>query len=161
MKRRGFLGLLAALPALLLPRKAPAALAIYAKCDYCREIKPGRFMSPGTPDHSYCSACAKRLQAEFDRTYISADVGRPGGDETAVTVWQRGDSKFTDTRAWYLIDVCRGDPVTGCCMEHGSACSNVNVIGTYYRGKMGSSELRTSAEVSQAVLDKMLKGLEL
>lgn len=107
MKRRGFLGLLAALPAALLFKFTKA------------EALP---LPAGT------------------KVYHGIDTAGPGGDESVVTVWSR-DPRFTDSHAWYLVDVCRGDPVTGCCMEHGSACSNVNVIRTFHRSRLHEDDL--------------------
>lgn len=146
MKRRGFLGLLAALPAMLLPRKAPAESAIdigkrYTIVEETVEdwtdygaLRPLTFKQP---DPSLF-ALTEQINRDLDAEYVGFDVGRPGGDETAVTVWQRGDGRFTDTHAWYLKDdVCIGDPVTGCCIAHGSACSNVNVIRTFNRTRDG------------------------
>lgn len=109
MKRRGFLGMLAALPAAVLFKFTTKAEAAQ--------------LPAGT------------------QVYHAIDTAGPGGDETAISVWQRGDAKFTDSHAWYLIDVCRGDPVTGCCMEHGSSCSNVNVIRTFHRSRLHEADL--------------------
>lgn len=144
MKRRGFLGLLAALPALLMPRKAPAESAIdiakrYTIVEETVEdwtdygaLRPLPFKQPDPA----LFALTEQINRDLDAEYVGFDVGRPGGDESVVTVWSR-DPRFTDSHAWYLVDVCRGDPVTGCCMDHGSACSNVNVIRTFNRTRDG------------------------
>jgi hypothetical protein len=142
MKRRGFLGLLAALPAMLLPRKAPAAPFARPKAD-----PDWHGITDETVD-----ALREQIRRDLDAEYVGIDVGRPGGDETAVSIWQRGDGKFTDAHAWYLDDVCIGDPVTGCCIAHGSACSNVNVIHTFNRS---SNREVTRARIQEA-LDRIV-----
>jgi hypothetical protein len=122
--------MLAALPAMLLPRKAPAESAIDVAKRYT-------IVEETVEDWTDYDALAEHLSG-VTSYHVGVDVGRPGGDETAVTVWQRGDGRFTDTHAWYLKDdVCIGDPVTGCCIAHGSACSNVNVIRTFNRTRDG------------------------
>ena len=107
--------MLAALPALLLPRKAPAALPPIPPIPGYVTMDVGR---PGG-DETVVTAWKQE-----DGKFVCTHVWYPPADAD-MRHWVR----TTDGRFLPLEEgPCPADQKTGACLAHGTACSNVNPL---------------------------------